>query len=130
MAFLLDTPTVAEILRTVPSRALVRHLSETPTRERWTSVITVSQLLVTARRSNQARLMQDVVQVVAALRVAPFDMAAAQVFAKFRAGPAAELDADDVMIAAIALSAKYTLVTKRTSAFSVFTGLRVENWFV
>ncbi len=130
MAYLLDTPTVAEVLRTVPSRALIRRLSEVPSRDRWTSVVTVSQLLVAARRSNQARVMQDVVQVVAALRVAPFDLAAAQVFAKFRSGPAAEMEADDVMIAAIALASKFTLVTRRTTTFAIFTGLRVENWFV
>jgi predicted nucleic acid-binding protein len=73
--------------------------------------------------------MQDVVQLVASLRVAPFDVAAAQVFAKYRAGAAADMEADDVMIAAIALSARLTLVTKRVTAFSIFSGLRVENWF-
>lgn len=128
MPYLLDTPTLAEVLRSAPARSLVRRLSTVPSRDRWTSVITVSQLLVAARRTNQARLMQDVVHLVAAVRVAAFDVAAAQAFAKFRATIAAEMDADDVMIAAIAVSGGFTLVTARTREFGAFSGLRCENW--
>lgn len=128
VAYLLDTSTLAEVLRAVPSRAFVRRLSMTPSRDRWTSVITVSQLLVAARRTQQPRIMQDVVNLVAGIRVAPFDVAAAQSFAKLRATVAPEMDADDVMIAAVAVSAGFTLVTKRVDHFSVFPHLRVEDW--
>ncbi|NUO51327.1 MAG: PIN domain-containing protein [Polyangiaceae bacterium] len=130
MPYLLDTSTLAETIRAVPSRALVRRLSSIPSRERWTSVITVSQLLVAARRTQQPRVMQDVVSLVAAIRVAPFDVNAAQSFAKFRATVAPEMDADDVMIAAIAASGGYTLATKRVHEFSVFPHLRVEDWTI
>jgi predicted nucleic acid-binding protein len=128
VAYLLDTSTLAEVLRAVPSRAFVRRLSMVPGRDRWTSVITVSQLLVAARRTQQPRIMQDVVNLVAGIRVAPFDLAAAQSFAKFRATVAPELDADDVMIAAVAASAGLVLVTRRVDHFSVFPHLRVEDW--
>jgi tRNA(fMet)-specific endonuclease VapC len=128
--YLLDTSTLAETIRAVPSRALVRRLSSIPSRERWTSVITVSQLLVAARRTQQPRVMQDVVSLVAAIRVAPFDVNAAQSFAKFRATVAPEMDADDVMIAAIAASGGYILATKRVHEFSVFPHLRVEDWTI
>lgn len=128
MAYLLDTGSLAEVLRSAPSRSFVRRLSEVPSRDRWTSVITVSQLLVAARRTQQARLMQDVVRLVAAVKVAPYDLAAAQAFAKFRATIAANLETDDVMIAAIAAAAGYTLVTRRPHQYSVFPQLRVEDW--
>lgn len=128
MAYLLDTASLAEVLRSVPSRALVRRLSEVPSRDRWTSVISVSQLLVAARRTQQPRLMQDVVRLVAAVKVAPFDLAAAQAFAKFRATVAANLETDDVMIAAIAASTGCTLVTRRPRQYSVFPHLRIEDW--
>ena len=39
MAYLLDASTLAEVLRSVPSRALVRRLTAVPSRDRWTSVI-------------------------------------------------------------------------------------------
>ena len=128
MPYLLDTSTLAEALRSAPSRSFVRRLASIPSRERWTSVITVSQLLVAARRTQQPRVMQDVVSLVAAIRVASFDMNAAQSFAKLRATVAPEMDADDVMIAAIAVSGGFVLATKRVHEFSVFPHLRVEDW--
>jgi tRNA(fMet)-specific endonuclease VapC len=87
MAYLLDAGTLAEVLRRVPSPSMVRRLTSVPPRDRWTSVISVSQLLLAARRAgSRPRLMQDVVRLVAAVKVAPFDMPAAQMFAKLRAG--------------------------------------------
>jgi tRNA(fMet)-specific endonuclease VapC len=103
-------------------------LTSVPPRDRWTSVITVSQLLVAARRTRRTRLMQDIIRLVAAVKVAPFDMAAAQAFAKLRATVALEGAPDDVMIAAIALANDFTLVTRRPGDFARFPHLRVESW--
>ncbi len=128
MAYLLDTPTLAEVLRTSPSRAFVRRLSAVPTRDRWTSVVSIGQLLVAARRTQQPRLMQDVVNLVAGIRVAPFDLAAAQAFAKLRSASAPALDTDDLMMAATALSLGFALVTRRPAPFSSIPALRVEDW--
>lgn len=128
MAYLLDTATLAEVLRSVPSRALVRRLASVPSRDRWTSVISVSQILVVARRTRNPRVMQDVIRLVAAVKVAPFDVTAAQSFAKFRATLAVNADTDDVMIAAIAVTNDFTLVTRRPASFSKFPHLRVEDW--
>jgi tRNA(fMet)-specific endonuclease VapC len=128
MPYLLDAATLAEVLRSVPSRALVRRLTTVPTRDRWTTVIAVSQLLIAARRTNQARLMQDVIRLVAAVKVAPFDVVAAQAFAKFRATVAADGDPDDAMVAAIAVTNDFTLVTRRTDEFAKYPHLRIEDW--
>jgi tRNA(fMet)-specific endonuclease VapC len=126
--YLLDTGTLAELLRAAPPATLVRRLSQVPSRDRWTTVITVSQLLVAARREKDPRLMQDVVRMVAAIRVAPYDLKAAQTFAKFRATVAPSLETDDVMIAAIAASRGDTLVTRRKQVFQPFKDLRIEDW--
>lgn len=109
MGYLLDTGSLAEVLRSVPSRALVRRLTTVPSRDRWTSVISVSRdnLFVAARKTRNPKVMQDVIRLVAAVKVAPFDMLAAQSFAKFRA-TVADADTDDVMIAAIAVSNDFT----------------------
>jgi tRNA(fMet)-specific endonuclease VapC len=128
VAYLFDTSTLAEVLRTSPSRNFIRRLSTVPTKDRWTSVVSESQLLVAARRAQTARLMQNVVQLVSAVRVAPFDLTAAQTFAKLRATVAQEHEADDVMIAAIALTQGFVLVTKRRREFGAFQQLRVEDW--
>ena len=76
----------------------------------------------------RARLMQDVIRVVAAVKVVPFDLVAAQSFAKFRATVASDADTDDVMIAAIAVTNDFTLVTRRPNDFVRYPHLRVEDW--
>jgi len=128
MAYLLDAGTLAEVLRSVPSPNLVRRLTSIPPRDRWTSVVSVSQLLLAARRSKHTRLMQDVIRLVAAVKVAPLDMQAAQSFAKLRASVAPDGDPDDAMIAAIALTNDFTLVTRRPGDFVRFPHLRAESW--
>lgn len=128
MAYLLDTGTLVEVLRAVPSRALVRRLTAVPTRDRWTSVVTVGQVLVAARLAKKPRVMQDVVRLVSAVKVAPFDLAAAQAYAKLRAAAKPAAGADDLMIAAIALANDFTLVTRRPTEFSRVPHLRVEDW--
>lgn len=128
MAYLLDTTMVAEVLRAAPADQLVRRLSSVASRDRYTSVITVSQLLLAARRQQDARLMQDVVRLVSSIRVAPYDLASAQVFAKLRATEAGDAETDDVMIAAISLSNDFTLVTRRSELFGRFARLRLEDW--
>lgn len=128
MAYLLDAGTLLEVLRAVPSRTMVRRLSNTSTRDRWTTSICVSQMLLAARRTGQPKLMQDVVRVVSAVKVVPFDVLSAQAFAKFRATVAVQSDTDEVIIAAIAVTNDFTLVTRQTQAFSKYPGLRVEDW--
>jgi tRNA(fMet)-specific endonuclease VapC len=131
VAYLLDAGTLVEILRAVPSPRLVRRLASVPSRERWTSVISVSQILVAARRTQQPKLMQDVIRLVAAVKVAPYDLGAAQAFAKFRATVAPDADTDDVMIAAIASAQDLTLVTRRPGDFQpYYPHVRVEDWTV
>ncbi|HVY46852.1 MAG TPA: hypothetical protein VHB21_13285, partial [Minicystis sp.] len=58
----------------------------------------------------------------------PFDVVAAQSFAKFRATVAPDASTDDVMIAAIAVTNDFTLVTRRTMEFSKYPHLRIEDW--
>jgi tRNA(fMet)-specific endonuclease VapC len=128
MAFLVDTSTLSEVLRAVPSERLVRRLTGIPSSDRFTSVITVSQLLLAARREHDPRLMQDIVRLVASVRVAPYDLPAAQAFARLRATEAQDAETDDVMVAAIAIAHDFTLVTRRTEVFSRFKQLRLENW--
>ena len=128
MSYLLDTPTLLELLRAAPPPQLVRRLSQVPAAQRFTSAITVSQILLAARREDDARLMQNVVRLVAAIQVAPYDLSAAQAFAKFRARMGNSYETDDVMMAAIAVSRNHTLVTRRSALFANFSSLRIDDW--
>ncbi|MEM9696706.1 MAG: PIN domain-containing protein [Myxococcota bacterium] len=128
MSYLLDTSTLLEFLRAAPSKALIRRLSQVNPMERATSVISVSQLLVSARRENNSRLMQDVIRLIAAIRVVPYDLSAARSFAKLSATLPPETETDDLMVGAIALSRDLTLVTRRREHFSIYPHMRLEDW--
>lgn len=128
MNYLIDTSTLAEVLRATPPPTLIRRLSQVAPQHRWTSSITVSQLLVAARQDKDPRLMQQIVRLVSSIRVAPYDIRAAQSFAKYRATVASKCDAEDIMIAAIAACNDYTLVTRRLDTFARFPKLRFEDW--
>jgi tRNA(fMet)-specific endonuclease VapC len=127
VGYLLDAATLVEVLRSSPAPRFVERLQRVPSAHRWTSVISVSQLLVAARRTRKPRLMQDIVRLIAAIKVASFDAAAAQAFAKFRSTVAPEVDTDDVMIAAIAVANEFTLVTRRPGDFDRYQ-LPLEDW--
>ncbi|MFP6683413.1 MAG: hypothetical protein VB934_01820, partial [Polyangiaceae bacterium] len=90
MTYLLDASTLVEVLRASPAKTLVRQLSQIPPQQRYTSAIGVSQLLLAARKEKNPKLMQQVIRLVSAIRVAPYDLNAAQSFAKFRATIAPE----------------------------------------
>jgi predicted nucleic acid-binding protein len=128
VAYLFDTSALAEVLRAVPSPIYVQRLTRVPTADRWTTSINISQILIAARRAQKPRLMQDVIRLVAAVKVAPFDTLAAQSFAKFRCTVAPDANTDDVMIAAIAVTHDFTLVTRRVDSFRVYPHLRCEDW--
>lgn len=127
MSYLLDSATLGEVLRAVPSQHLIRRLSQVPPASRFVSSITVSKLLLAAREDGSARLMQEVVRLVAAVQVAEFDLSAAQVFARQRS-TGVVLASDDLMVAATAQSRDFALVTRRCEEFQVVEGLRVEDW--
>ncbi|MSP24247.1 MAG: type II toxin-antitoxin system VapC family toxin [Myxococcales bacterium] len=128
MSYLLDTRTLAEILRATPSVALVRRLSQVPSADRFMSVVTVSRLIAAARRYNQPRVMQYVIRLIAAVRVVPFDLAAAQVYGKIGTCIGDRATADEFMIAATAASRSHVLVTATPDAFAAVPDLRCEYW--
>jgi predicted nucleic acid-binding protein len=131
--YLLDTLALAEVMKASPSRRFVRRLTMVPPSDRWTCAVSVAELLYAARRANQADVMKDVVSLVASVRVAPFDVAAARVYAKIRASmewAGENISISDLQVAAIAKSAEFVLVTLHPEKFKRLPGLHVEDWTV
>lgn len=129
--YLLDITALIEVLRSTPSRPFIHRLSTVPTSQRWTSSIVIGELLYSARRSNDSRVMTDVLKVTTAIRVAPFDTAAALVYGKLAASLAkagTAISANDLLTASIARSLDFTLVTRRLHVFQVVPQLALEDW--
>jgi tRNA(fMet)-specific endonuclease VapC len=130
--FCLDTDILSAILRPVPSVEVIRRLADTDPTEQFTTSITLGELLYGAARKRSARLAERARSAIGeAIRILPFDSAAAEVYGGLRA----ELEAagkrladPDLRIASIVLARDVTLVTGNVRHFSRVPGLRVENW--
>jgi tRNA(fMet)-specific endonuclease VapC len=126
--YLFDTTALAEVLKAAPSRRFIRRLTMIAPSDRWTTAMSVAELLYAARQDGSSTLMKDVLSLIAAVRVAPFDLAAARDYAKLRASTErAGADATDLVTAAIAKSGEFVLVTHHPDRFATVAGLHPSH---
>ena len=129
--YLLDASALTEVLRRSPAPRFVARLRSVPTADRWTSALVAAELMLAARRSANRVIATDVVRLLAAIRVAAFDVACARTFAKLRATmewAGAPLSESDFLTAAVARTHDMTFVTRRAHLFREVPQLRVEDW--
>ena len=127
-----DTDVLSATLRRDPPLHLVRRLAATPPAEQCTTAITLGELVYGSAKVGSERLAERVRQLVGdALRILPFDAAAADIYGSLRA----ELESDgkrladpDLWIASIALARDLTMVTGNTRHFARVPRLQVEDW--
>ncbi len=132
MIYALDTNTVGYFFR---GEGLVgQHLLATPPRDiAVPAVVTYELRYGVARVPKSKRLAEQLEALLGWVTILPFDDAVSRVAARIRvqlerAGrPIGPLD---TLIAATALAANATLITRNTSEFGRVRELRVENWFV
>lgn len=133
--YLFDTDTLSNIVRPRPSTALVDRWRHTAAEFLFTSAVNLAELLYGAKRSphprREALLSVLASHVLPYVTVLPFDEAAARIYAPLRADLERQgmgLAIPDLMIAAVALSHDFTMVTANVAHFARVPGLRVENW--
>jgi len=129
--YMLGTDICIEIIRR-KSPAVLGSLRRRKVGSVAISSITLAELQYGVAKSRDPdRNSLALIHIVVPLEVLPFDDLAAGAYGKLladleRAGrPIGPLD---TLIAAHALSAKFTLVTNNQREFSRVAGLRVENW--
>ena len=134
MMYLLDTDILSNVLKPIPSTALVAKLASVPSEQLFTSSITLGELIYGALRveSRVAALLERIDRLLlTSPPVLPFDADAARRYGELRAGlerqgtPLAEAD---LRIAAIAQAQGLTMVTGNVRHFQRVPGLSVENW--
>jgi len=132
--YLLDTDIVSNLMRRAPSLALVGRLAALRSGERFTSSITIGELVygafrVTERATSIMRRLEEVLFPLG--RVLPFDGPAARRYGELRAElerRGTPIGEADTRIAAIALAHGLTVVTGNVRHFARVPGLVVENW--
>jgi tRNA(fMet)-specific endonuclease VapC len=133
MKFLLDANAWIGHLRQ-SSPTVTHRLSQHPASDVVLCSVVLAELLYGAERSGPAHRATNFA-LVAKLRSQylslPFDDAAAEEYGRIRAhlaGLGKPIGPNDLLIAAIALANKITLVSHNTAEFSRVPGLTLEDW--
>lgn len=131
MRYLLDTNVCIRYLNG-RSESLQTKILAADRRELAVCSVVKAELFYGAERSNNRQLsLQRQKQFLDRLVSLPFDDRAAEQYGCIRATLdriGTPIGANDLMIAAIALSTDLTLVTHNTAEFSRVPGLRIEDW--
>ncbi len=132
--YLLDTDILSNLMKRSPSGALVAKVARVPSKEQFTSSITLGELVYGAHRLRErtAVFMERIENALLPnLPVLPFDAAAAQRYGEIRAElerVGAPIGDADIRIASIALSRGLRVVTGNERHFGRIPGLETENW--
>jgi tRNA(fMet)-specific endonuclease VapC len=130
MRYLLDTKMVSDLVRNPQGRVAARiaHVGEESV---CTSIIVAAELRYGAARKGSARLLAQLLTVLDALEILPFETPAEIIYGDLRARLEATgkpIDGNDRLIAAHAVSLAHTIVTDNEREFSRVDGLPFENW--
>ena len=134
MSYLLDTNAFVDHLRYGPKSKITAKLLVTPPRSVYLCTIVLAELIFGAVRSGPEREAANRAKIEAMRLSFPtitFDGAAAEEYGKLRARLADEglpISPNDMLIAAIALANRMTLVTHNTAEFGRVAGLDLEDW--
>ncbi len=130
MRYLLDTNMVSDLVRNPQGKVAARiaHVGEESV---CTSIIVAAELRSGAARKGSARLLAQLLTVLDAFVILPFETPAEVTYGDLRARLEAAgkpIGGNDMLIAAHAVSLGHTIVTDNEREFSRFEGLPVENW--
>jgi tRNA(fMet)-specific endonuclease VapC len=130
MRFLLDTNIVSDLVRN-PRGNVADRIADVGEARVCTSVIVAAELRYGAARRGSARLSAQLRAVLGALDVLAFEPPADEVYGELRARleqAGTPIGANDLLIAAQALSQHHAIVTDNVREFSRVKELSVENW--
>ena len=132
--YLLDTDILSNLLKRLPSTALIAKLASVLPEHQFTSSITLGELTYGAHRlqAGTGLLLERLDRTLPPnLPVLPFDEAAALRYGEVRAElkrRGTPIGDADLRIGAIALAGGLTVVTGNVRHFERIPGVLVENW--
>ena len=128
--YLLDTNAVSDLVRAPQGRVAAR-IAKAGEAAVATSVIVAAELRFGAAKKGSARLTAQVEAILGAMTVLPVEPPVDRTYAQVRVDLEAAgrpIGANDLLIAAHALTLGLILVTDNTREFRHVKGLRSENW--
>ena len=130
MRYLLDTNIVSDLVRN-PQGKVAQHIRTVGEARVSTSIIVAAELRYGATKKASLRLSAQLEAVLGAIEVLPFEAPADAAYGLLRTRleqAARPIGANDLLIAAQALSLGYTIVTDNEREFAHVEDLRRENW--
>jgi tRNA(fMet)-specific endonuclease VapC len=132
MRYILDTNILSDLVRH-PQGLIARHIERVGEDQIATSVIVAAELRFGVAKLGAARLAAQVETVLGPMVVLPFETPADRVYGAIRASlerAGTPISANDLFIAAHAVTLGLTLITANEKEFSRVAGLNCENWLV
>lgn len=130
MRYLLDTNIVSDLVRN-PHGRVTQHIRKVGEARVCTSIIVAAELRYGGAKKGSLPLSAQLDAVLSVLEVLPFDTPADQTYGVLRARleqSGKPIGANDLLIAAQALSLGHILVTDNEREFVRVDGLNCENW--
>jgi tRNA(fMet)-specific endonuclease VapC len=128
--YLLDTNILSDLIRN-PQGPVAARIAEVGEGEVCTSIIVAAELRYGAAKRGSARLTKQLESVLAAVETLPFEAPAERVYGDLRAqleAAGTPIGANDLLIAAHAVSLGHTIVTDNEREFARIDSLALENW--
>lgn len=128
--YLLDTNILSDILKN-PQGLAAQKIIEHPQESLCTSIIVAAEMRYGAAKKNAEALTERVNQLLDVIKILSFSPDADHCYGQIRAQleqKGQTIGANDLLIAAHALSIDAVLVTANVNEFSRVSGLTVENW--
>lgn len=130
MRYLLDTNIVSDLVRN-PHGKMAQHIRTVGEAQVCTSIIVAAELRYGAAKKGSLRLSSQLEAVLGALQILSFETPADATYGVLRARleqAGRLIGANDLLIAAQALSLGYTLITDNEKEFAHVADLGRENW--
>jgi tRNA(fMet)-specific endonuclease VapC len=130
MRYLLDTNIVSDLVRN-PQGRVAQYIRKIGEAQVCTSIIVAAELRYGAAKKRSPRLTSQLEAVLGALEILPFEAPADATYGLLRAQleqAGRPVGANDLLIAAQAVTLRYTIVTDNEREFAQIHGLRRENW--
>ena len=130
MRYLLDTNTVSDLVRK-PQGKVAEQILKVGESKVCTSIVVAAELRYGAEKKQSPSLSAQLEAVLGALEILPFEKPADVSYGSIRAQlerAGKPIGANDLLIAAQALTLGYTVVTDNEKEFARVKHLRLENW--
>jgi len=130
MRYLLDTNIVSDLVRK-PQGKVAEQILKVGETKVCTSIVVAAELRYGAEKKQSPRLSAQLEAVLGALEILPLEKPADVSYGSIRAQlerAGKPIGANDLLIAAQALTLGYTVVTDNEKEFSRVKHLQMENW--